>query len=183
MAQPRVRSTYLKSKHGLATDFRHCTTGQHSRQLPWLYGQFWKEHRSGGDTLAVGRCPEQWNRPLGRNLSQECWSWTATQILHRSVIGGNANQTNEFGHSLAINNGLLAIGSPRELSFGQQRGAIHFYTLNNNSWTFLSHLQSSALPEAERFGTAFALTASDLFVGAPDRDITVASTLVADAGA
>ena len=77
-----------------------------------------------------------------------------------------------FGFSLAIRNGWLAIGAPRDDQAALQAGAVHLYQkINSPDGTATFDLRETILsPGAQAeaaFGTSVSLKGSDLFVGSP----------------
>ena len=101
--------------------------------------------------------------------------WVLTNTLeHTELIasGTNALKPDRFGFSLALKNGWLAVGAPRDDESAQDAGAVYLYqriALTNGNLSFVE-MQKLLPPDPQpegRFGEALAMPGSRLFVGSP----------------
>jgi hypothetical protein len=81
-----------------------------------------------------------------------------------------------LGSALALKNGWLAVGAPRDDTAAAQAGAVHLYerVSGTNGITYI-HRQTLTPPVAQneaRFGASVSLTDSHLIIGAPGVDIS-----------
>ena len=80
----------------------------------------------------------------------------------------NEDHFSEFGASVSISDGVIAVGEPRGLIPGStKRGAVHLLTLVDEAWTVSQtvHAYGSGIPV--RFGTTVVLEFGDLLVSDP----------------
>jgi hypothetical protein len=143
-----------------------------------------------GDTLAVGAPHE---RGASSGINQDPWtlsenisgaayvfvrqgtSWTQEAYIKASNPGVDDN----FGWAVAVSGDTLAVGAPNENSAargidGDQTsnaarfaGAVYAFVRRHGVWTQQAYIKASNTDAADQFGTAIALDADTLAVGAP----------------
>ncbi len=96
-------------------------------------------------------------------------------------ITADAAAQDQFGTSVAIHGDYLAVGSPYDDDAGTDTGSTYVFQRNQggaDNWGEVKKLTASAAGTNDRFGSAVAITAETLLVGAPYRDVSS----VSDAG-
>jgi|JI10StandDraft_1071094.scaffolds.fasta_scaffold19522_2 hypothetical protein len=90
--------------------------------------------------------------------------WQQTAYLKPAVV----NPDDEFGISVDVSGGTVVVGAPGEdipgVS-GANPGAAHVFVKGMSTWSLQAHLQSSASPSVEGFGTSVSVSGDTLAVG------------------
>ena len=95
-----------------------------------------------------------------------------------------ADAEGEFGRSLAMGPGLLAVGAPSQNQGDEEAaGSVHLFRLTENGWRFDSELTAPAPMGSARFGSALSMGEGLLAVGAPGESIQAATGSAHGAGA
>ncbi|HXT41840.1 MAG TPA: Ig-like domain-containing protein [Candidatus Angelobacter sp.] len=76
----------------------------------------------------------------------------------------------EFGFSVALNNGTLAVGSPfdDDLSLADT-GAVYVFTASGTTWNFQAELTAADAATSDNLGWSVALNGDTIVTGAPQR--------------
>jgi hypothetical protein len=144
-------------------------TGQDISEAAAAYGS---SVAVSGDTMAVGS-PGR-NTPGGdagrvyiyeRNAGFGApWGQVA------EIIGSDTVAGDRFGESVAIDGNFMVVGASRANPVGANSGAAYVFqrsSTNPNSWIQVAKLVPNATGFADGFGTAVALQAGSILVGAP----------------
>jgi hypothetical protein len=93
--------------------------------------------------------------------------WSEQDVL----VGPDARAGDQFGSSLALAGGLLAVGAPGRDEEGSWAGAVYLYRRDADAWTLLATLLAPDATQGARFGTSVAFLDPDrLAVGASGHD-------------
>jgi len=105
-------------------------------------------------------------------------SFVLANALRQEEVGlnGVVLKPDRFGFALALKNGWLAVGAPRDDTSVSEAGAVHVYQrtmLTNGSFSFIeTQVIHPPYPQAEgTFGTSLAMTQSRLIVGSPGTEV------------
>ena len=106
-----------------------------------------------------------------------------TLLTHASVPfvqqaylkASNTDQSDRFGHAVAISGDTLVVGAFTEDSDGSSQddnsdsnaGAVYVFVHNGNIWSQQAYLKASNTPLSDLFGTSVAISGDTLVVGAP----------------
>ena len=93
--------------------------------------------------------------------------------LRRIVPAGSAN-FDRVGASVAINNGIIAIGAPEHDSAGPNAGAVYLY--NAATGALIRKITRADANAQDRFGSSVSIEDNTLVVGSPQRDQTGSNT-------
>eukprot|EP00588_Corethron_pennatum_P012760 CAMPEP_0194269334 /NCGR_PEP_ID=MMETSP0169-20130528/3522_1 /TAXON_ID=218684 /ORGANISM="Corethron pennatum, Strain L29A3" /LENGTH=552 /DNA_ID=CAMNT_0039010951 /DNA_START=74 /DNA_END=1728 /DNA_ORIENTATION=+ len=122
-----------------------------------------------GDTLVVGAYGDQdWGPYSGSAyvFSLQSGTWVQTAKLVAPVTDG-AMQDN-FGESVAVSPGLVAVGARFQDEGGHNAGAVYVYTPDTlGSWTLTQKLLASDGGTMAKFGESVAMSGGTIAVGAP----------------
>jgi len=140
--------------------------GQRNTGAPYQYGQavvtFGDRGVTGGDGHA-------------RAYTKVNNSWSMGAIMCP-----NANPENSFGNALAMSADRLVIGAPKGAGAGTvQSGAVYVYTKSGTYWKLETTITPTDGLAGNGFGSAMAISADTLVVGAPN----VASGTTTNVGA
>jgi len=119
-----------------------------------------------GDTLVVGAYGDQdWGPYSGSAyiFSLQSGTWVQSAKL---VAPDGATQDN-FGESVAVSPGLVAVGARFQDQGGFNAGAVYVYTDTLGSWTLAQKLLASDGGTMAKFGESVAMSGGTLAVGAP----------------
>jgi hypothetical protein len=148
-----------------------------------------------GDTLAVG-APRERGASSGITqdpLSQDPFTlsatasgaayvfvWQGTIWTQEAYIkASNPGVLDDFGAAVAVSADTLAVGAPNEASAARgirgdqtsdaapQAGAVYVFARRSGNWTQQAYVKASNTDAGDQFGTAIALDADTLAVGAP----------------
>jgi hypothetical protein len=142
-----------------------------------------------GDTLAVGAYAEG-SPATGVNQGQGDGApgAGAVYVYHRAgaswsqeayIKASNTQAGDNFGHSLALDGDLLAVGAPFEDSEStgvnhdptndnlSSAGAVYVFARTNNVWTQQAYLKASNTDQDDQFGWWVAMSGETVAVGAP----------------
>ena len=90
---------------------------------------------------------------------------------HSVLSPADASTFSQFGYSVALSDGLLAVGAPLDSDVGAFGGAVYMYGLSNDAWEWTDKLLSPEPSANQTYGTSVALggslAAKELVVGAP----------------
>lgn len=86
-------------------------------------------------------------------------------LLKQKIQPGSLNADSRFGQSLAMNDGILAIGAPYEQSSLYRQGHVYTYRLQGTQFSFIARLTSTAPLAHEQFGASVTLDNTTLAVG------------------
>ncbi len=89
--------------------------------------------------------------------------WTFIERLQPSDLAAG----DQFGESVAANGSWLAVGAARHDASGADAGAVWVYRRQALNWRFPQKLLPGMGSDGARFGTAIAISASRIAVGAP----------------
>lgn len=98
--------------------------------------------------------------------------WQLRDSLFGDGSFGGAEES--FGHALALNDGVLAVGASGDDELGTDCGAVHLFGRDQggpNRWGLVRKLLPSNGQASDRFGTAVALRDGRCAVGAPKRTV------------
>ena len=101
-------------------------------------------------------------------------SWSFLVKLTEYDGGSDNNESDHFGAAVAIFGDTIAVGAPqnpapmRTQSGFANRGAVYVFTRTNGTWTFKEKIASMDATLGDLFGSAVALSADALLVGAPN---------------
>ncbi|MEM9865075.1 MAG: integrin, partial [Myxococcota bacterium] len=142
-----------------------------------------------GDTLVVGATGEA-SRAMGVNppttsnitgeLSNRLSTSGAVYVYQRTgnrwtqeayIKASDPGAGDEFGRSVAIDGGTLAVGA--HLAGAGGRGAAHVFTRAGRTWREQAVLSAADGDFSDRFGESIALDGDTLVVGAPEEDSSV----------
>jgi hypothetical protein len=122
-----------------------------------------------GDTLAVGAIG------TGQVFNSE----GAVYVYGRSggvwtqqarLISNEPGPGDEFGFSVAINNGTLAVGSPFDDDlFLADTGAIYVFSASGTTWNLQAELMAADAATSDNLGWSVALNGDTIVAGAPQR--------------
>ena len=144
-----------------------------------------------GDTLVVGAADEA-STATGGESNNDAWAAGAAYVFTRSngiwsqeafLKASNAETTDFFGYSVALEGNTLVVGAYGENSSaagGQSNndasnaGAVYVFTRSNGIWTQQAFLKASNAGGSDHFGTSVALDGDKLVVGAQSEGSTAA---------
>jgi hypothetical protein len=89
-------------------------------------------------------------------------SWTQSQKL----IATDGAPADEFGYSVAIDAGTIAVGAPTVDIASQNEGAVYIFSESAGLWSTQAKLTASDLFDEDRFGSSVAISGDTLLVGA-----------------
>ncbi|PYM14920.1 MAG: hypothetical protein DME18_05560, partial [Verrucomicrobia bacterium] len=120
-----------------------------------------------GETLAVGAIgtgQDYFDEGAVYVYARSGGTWTQQARLRSSQPGpGNA-----FGFSLALNNSVLAVGSPYDDDlFIIDAGAVYVFTGNGATWNLQDELTANDATSDDHLGWSVALNGDTLVAGAP----------------
>jgi hypothetical protein len=93
--------------------------------------------------------------------------WSEQDVL----VGPDARTGDQFGSSLALAGGLLAVGAPGRDEEGSWAGAVYLYRREADTWTLIATLLAPDATDGARFGASVAFLDPDrLTVGASGHD-------------
>ena len=75
-----------------------------------------------------------------------------------------------FGHSVALEGDLCAVGAPGAGSRGRLSGTVYLFRRDGDYWLQIAELRAATGTAGDRFGEAIALDRGRLLVGAPGTD-------------
>ena len=116
-----------------------------------------------GDTIVVGA-------PFSKNTgaafvytrsSTDSKEWIAQQTL----MAGDADFADDFGMSVAIDGGTIAVGANRDDDAGPDIGAVYTFTNNSGGWAEEQKLTASDGHTADCLGFSVALSGNTLVAG------------------
>lgn len=128
-----------------------------------------------GHTLAVGPARD-WDLGQDRGgvrlyrLSEGRWMDDGALMHPSADIHAN------FGASLAMTDTRLAIGSPRDASFGFECGGVHVFRRHASGWVADGVLTRPDPSTSDLLGTSVAVQGDTVVVGAPKADIEALDT-------
>lgn len=100
--------------------------------------------------------------------------WQEKAILTATSIDAAGNAGYDFGASVSVENGVIAVGSPNYdttdvngLTIDGYIGSVYLYTGSDATWQQAKQLIASDSNDNDKFGQSVALSGSELFVGAP----------------
>jgi hypothetical protein len=121
-----------------------------------------------GAALAVGARFLAVSAPYGSTGGKVHVFDAAAGNVARSIADPGPSQTGGFGAAVVlVNDGRLAIASPRDETFIGRAGAVHIFQVPEGA-TIGAIYPPEASDEASGFGTALAVLGGELFVGAPN---------------
>ncbi|KAA3608618.1 MAG: hypothetical protein DWQ01_10965 [Planctomycetota bacterium] len=140
----------------------------HNRQIG--FDEFGCSVAIDGETIAVGayNIPDQIGHRTGAvfvfDYKGSAWSQTQEVADPRSVNWA------EFGTSVSLSNGRLAVGAPNTTVQGTRVGAVFSFVFStlSGSWVFEQELNHSGWVSWDRFGESVSLSDGRLAAGAPE---------------
>jgi hypothetical protein len=93
--------------------------------------------------------------------------WTRVQRL---MAADASRAGSQFGSSLSMDGGWLAVGAQGSGDHGAYSGSVHVFQLDAGRWTEQQKLLASDAAEGDRFGYSVAVSGKYLVVGAPYED-------------
>ena len=119
-----------------------------------------------GDTAVVG-APLAWNPGVGGTglafvytRSGSTWSRAAT------LAASDGGASDQFGNSVAIENGTIVVGSPQDDDKGGNAGAVYVFTGSGSTWTQQVKLTGSDHVGTEYLGYSVGLAGNTIVGGA-----------------
>ena len=94
--------------------------------------------------------------------------WTEQTKLTAS----DAESTDQFGYSVAIDGTTVAVGTPEENGSGTDRGAAYIFTESGGIWTEQAKLTAADAGDSDWFGVSIAIDGATVIVGAYGEDGT-----------
>jgi len=88
----------------------------------------------------------------------------------QKVIASDREETNRFGHAVALEGNFAAIGSYAKSNSGPNRGAVYIYEKQNGVWVETQILINSDSENYDRFGWSVAMDGNYMVVGATGED-------------
>jgi hypothetical protein len=92
--------------------------------------------------------------------------WT----LVARLTDGEPNTIEQFGHAVAIDGPLLAVGAPRAHATGSNAGLAYLFVHDGTDWTEATTLTPTGLTPGGLFGWSVAVKDDHVIVGAPDSE-------------
>lgn len=92
--------------------------------------------------------------------------WERTQVLTQPTPVGS----DQFGFSLAADEGVLVVGAVRQSATGSLSGAAHVYRLQDGTWSHSQQLSPEEPDYKEQFGYSVDVEDGLIVVGAPSND-------------
>ncbi len=98
------------------------------------------------------------------------------EIQNNAIVHSQRIQIGDFsfvagtGESVALDNNLVAIGTPRRGPGGQNIGSVYLFERGDTSWEFKQELQASDATAQDVFGSSVDVDGAWMFVGAPRED-------------
>ncbi len=135
--------------------------------MPGGVTQDWFGHSVGieGDVIVVG-APFR----LGLEDSGTAWVFTrdpGTGVWASGVQLNPETTYDDFGWSVAIDNGTIVIGELLDRTQGYRAGAVHIFELSSGDWTRVAKLLPPFGIEDQNFGFSVAIDVDTIVVGAP----------------
>jgi len=130
-----------------------------------------------GDTVVVGAYLEDTGASDAGSayiFTRSGTTWTQQQKIQAS----DAQATDWFGHSVAIDGDTVVVGAHLEDTVAASAGAAYIFTRSGTTWTQQSKIQASDPENSDWFGWDVAIDGDTVVVGAQQED-----TVGADAGA
>jgi hypothetical protein len=94
-----------------------------------------------------------------------------SEWIEQALFAGSALQGNDrFGHSLALDDGVLAVGAPGDRANGVYSGAVYVFERGPTGWTELARLTADNAGAEDQFGHSVTVHGGTLVVGAPYED-------------
>jgi uncharacterized repeat protein (TIGR01451 family) len=100
-------------------------------------------------------------------FTHENGSWVQKQ----KIIAFDGQNNDQFGYSLALQDGILAIGAPTADGGKKDVGAVYVYAFSGTNWALQQKLVAYDGDLEDYFGSAIALWNKTLLIGAPTDDI------------
>lgn len=91
----------------------------------------------------------------------------ASYAYESEVVASDRVSLMDFGSSIALSGGTLAVGARFESAGGSNAGAAYVYTNSGPSWSQVAKLTASDAASGDRFGTAVAISGNTIAVGSP----------------
>ncbi len=88
-------------------------------------------------------------------------------VAQGSLIGATASEFDRAGWSVAIDQGVVLVGSPRDDATALNAGGVTAFTRSNGVWTSAARIAPTASEQGAEFGAAVALTGGVALIGAP----------------
>ncbi len=100
-----------------------------------------------------------------------CWAGAElTGWLHEAVepaeLTGSDNIFGSFGHSVAVDRGLVLVGADRHLHAGKQVGAVYAFGFDGQSWVEQQEILVPGIPELNLFGSSVDVCGNVAVIGA-----------------
>lgn len=130
-----------------------------------------------GDTVVVGARQDD-ARGEGAGSAYVFHHRGTTWVQDTKLYAAAAHPTDQFGWSVAIHGGTIAIGAVHDDEAADNAGAVYVYQRAGAAWTPDSKLMARGAHPADEFGYSVALSDRRLIVGAYHND-----TAAQDAGA
>ena len=90
--------------------------------------------------------------------------WSRTQKLFPAA---DAARSGWFGYSIAVDDSLLAVGSPETPRSGAATGTVCIFRLRDGQWTRASHFTAPDAAAGMAFGASVAIDGDRVLIGAP----------------
>lgn len=123
-----------------------------------------------GDWAAIGSYQYTSGNVFGAGTVYLYQKVSGTWQLRQQLFSPSPANFEEFGFSLDIEPGHLAVGAPADNSAGQGNGAVYTYRLANGQWDYEAAATTNGKEGAgvkSRFGYSVDLDGDGLLVGAP----------------
>jgi len=131
-----------------------------------------------GDTVVVGAYLED---PSAISDAGSAYIFTrsgTTWTQQQKIQASDAQATDWFGHSVAIDGDVVVVGAHLEDTVAASAGAAYIFSRSGTTWTQQSKIQASDPENSDWFGWSVAIDGDTVVVGAERED-----TVGADAGA
>lgn len=89
----------------------------------------------------------------------------------QQILDPNPAPGNEFGKTVAIGDGILAISAPGDDTVATDAGAVHLFSRQGQTWIYDTTIYPIDGRPGDAFGTSMSLEGSRLIIGHPSCDI------------
>lgn len=129
-----------------------------------------------GDTLVAGAPGKDLNCGAAYVFTRAGTIWTQQAYLRPQVIGVN----DAFGHSVAISNGIIVVGTPGEDSSAtgvngnasnnsaEDSGAAYVFVRSGTTWNQMAYIKPANTGANDKFGHSVAIAGNTIAIAAPE---------------
>ena len=96
--------------------------------------------------------------------------WNGSNWIEQARLSVSGAYNDRFGASLDVSGDRIAVGAPGSDARGTDAGAAYVFVRTGTRWTLEATLHASDAGADDRFGTAVAIDADTVVVGAPNWD-------------